>query len=316
MPEPSAPSGVKFAVPLTLIMNGASGKQDSERLQPQLRELFAARGMDVRFVLLESDTDIRATVKRAVRDADDIVIAAGGDGTISMVAEAAIACQKTLGVLPLGTHNHFARDLKIPLTLPRAVDVLREAHVATIDVGEVNGEMFLNNSSVGFYPAVVRHRENQRREFGRPKWLALIVAIFAVAWRRFPMVRVTLTADGNVLHRRTPVVFVGNNEYDPESRDIGSRKCLDAGKLCVFVAHATHPAGLVRLAIRALAGKLRAAKDFDRMTTDEVTIECSGRSRLSVSKDGEVVRLAPPLRYRIRCAALRVIAPRTEAMVG
>jgi diacylglycerol kinase family enzyme len=114
-----------------------------------------------------------------------------------------------------------------------------------------------------------------------------------------------------VLHRRTPVVFVGNNEYDPERREIGTRQCLNAGRLCVFVAHATRPAGLVRLAVRALAGRLRASVDFDRLSTDEVKIDCAHRD-LSVSKDGEVLRLSPPLLYRIRRGALRVIVPRTD----
>lgn len=295
-------------VRLVIIMNGSSGTRDNAGLQPRLLELFQLPPDDVNFTLLSPDQDIRRTVDRAVAQADDVVVAAGGDGTISTVAEAAIAHRKTLGVLPLGTHNHFARDLKIPLELADAVNVIRRGNRTVIDVGEVNGEIFINNSSVGFYPAVVRHRENQRSHFNRPKWLALTIAIFSVAWRRFPMVRVTLKADGKVLHRRTPVVFIGNNEYDPERREIGTRKCLDAGRLCIFVAHATRPAGLLRLALRALAGRLRAQLDFDRLSTDEASIECD-RTHLSVSKDGEVVQLTPPLRYRIRPRALQVIVP-------
>ena len=102
-------------------------------------------------------------------------MAAGGDGTINSVASAVVGSEKSLGVLPFGTMNHFAKDLHIPLDLEGAVNTIVAGHKTKVDVGEVNGRIFLNNSSLGLYPSIVRERQKQRdsmgtgrRTFGQP----------------------------------------------------------------------------------------------------------------------------------------------------
>jgi diacylglycerol kinase family enzyme len=211
------------------------------------------------------------------------------------------------GVLPLGTLNHFAKDLGIPLALDQAVRLLAGGRRAQVDVGEVNGRIFLNNSSLGLYPDMVHDREKQQRRLGRGKWLAALWASLA-ALRRYPFLSVRVDAGGERLARRTPFVFIGNNEYTMQGLAIGERARLDAGKLSLYVAQRPGRLGLLRFALRALTGRLASARDFDVLLSETIDIETRHR-QLRVATDGEVNLMTTPLRYRVRPAALTVIVP-------
>ena len=219
---------------------------------------------------------------------------------------AIVDTDKVLGVLPLGTLNHFARDLKIPADIAEAVRVIASGRVAAVDVGDVNGRPFLNNSSLGLYPIIVREREKHQR-LGSGKWPAFVWAAIA-AMRRYPFLDIRLSVDGKNFHRRTPFIFIGNNDYLMDAFNVGMRDRLDQGQLSVYMTHRTGRWGLIRLALNALLGRLREDKDFLEMNTTEVKIE-TRRKRLRVAFDGEVDVIEGPFHYRIRPGVLRVIVP-------
>jgi YegS/Rv2252/BmrU family lipid kinase len=297
--------------PIEVIINAGSGAgEDKNETIKQLVEAFRASNLDAHFSFAESGEQLLEMAKAAAQSDCQTIVAAGGDGTISAVAAAISKSGKTLGVLPLGTLNHFSKDLNIPAELEESVRIIAENHTAEIDAGEVNGQIFVNNSSIGLYPQIVRRREKQQHRLGRGKWTAAFWAAVAVL-RRYPFFRIKLKIDGKEFLRKTPFVFVGNNEYETDSFNIGGRKCLDAGNLSVYVLHRTGRLGLVRLAIRSLFGILREAKDFETFCTDEITIE-TRRKKLLVAFDGEVKPMETPLHYRIRPNALRVIVPKKE----
>jgi diacylglycerol kinase family enzyme len=202
--------------------------------------------------------------------------------------------------------NHVAKDLKIPLDLEGAVETIAAGRAARVDVGEVNGKIFLNNSSLGLYPRIIHEREKQQR-LGWGKWPAYLWAALAVL-RRYPFLDIRLGADGKELTGRTPFVFVGNNEYQMERFDVGGRACLDNGELSVYTTHGTGRLGLVRLALRALLGGLRQERDFLAFTTTDMWIS-TRHKRVRVALDGEVTIMEPPLHYHVRPGALRVLAP-------
>jgi diacylglycerol kinase family enzyme len=297
-----------------VIINASSGSNDKQGVRERLAELFTARGLDARISLAGSGSEIVELARRAVREDCDPVVAGGGDGTINAVAAEIIGTERRLGVLPLGTLNHFAKDLNIPLDLEGAAGTILGGRVARVDVGEVNGRIFLNNSSLGLYPSIVRHREKQQERLGRGKWPAFLWATLSVL-RRYPFLNVRLSTDKEELRRYTPFVFVGNNEYEMESFNVGARSCLDAGQLSLYTAHGTGRLGLLRFAFRALFGGLRREKDFDAVCTKEVWVE-TRRSRLRVATDGEVTVIPTPLHYRVRPGALRVIVPHIEEGKG
>lgn len=266
-----------------------------------------ACGFDPAVTLAASGAQMTAAAGRAVAAGVAIVVAGGGDGTVNAVATALLDSGSALGVLPLGTLNHFARDLGVPFALDAAIANLAHGVRARVDVGEVNGRIFVNNSSLGIYPDIVRERERQRRRLGRGKWLAFCWAV-AAALRRYPFLSVRLTLNGVQRARRTPFVFIGNNEYLMRGWNIGARTGLNRGLLSLYVAQHPGRLGLLRLAAHALFGGLAGRRDFDALLATEMEV-ATRHKRLRVATDGEVTVMATPLHYRIRAAALSVIVP-------
>jgi diacylglycerol kinase family enzyme len=279
--------------------NGAAGSG-------RIRELFAALKCECIIHVTDGET-IASRVKQSLDAGVDAVVAGGGDGTVSSVVRGLIGRDTPLGVLPLGTLNHFAKDAGIPLVLEDAVRTVVTGAARLVDVGEVNGVPFVNNSSVGLYPALVQARDAFQRRTGLGKWAAMLQAGFRV-FRRFPMLHVRLQADGVPIHRRTPIVFVGNNEYQMKLFKQGSRARLDGGHLYLYVANSDCRWCTLRLFCLFLAGRLRQARDFESRAVTDMWVEHRKRS-LRVSIDGEVIRLELPLHYTIRPLALKVILP-------
>ncbi len=274
-----------------------------------MHDKFLAHDFDAAVTLAESGAEMIDTAKAALARGVGIVVAGGGDGTINAVASVLVGSGVAFGVLPLGTLNHFAKDLGIPLTLDAAIANVAGGVRAKVDVGEVNGRVFLNNSSLGLYPDIVRDREKQQRRLGRGKWLAFCWASVA-ALRRYPFLSVRLKLNNEEHARRTPFVFIGNNEYQMQGLTIGERGRLDGGTLSLYVAQRPGRLGLVRLAFHALLGRLAQQKDFDVLLAKQLDVE-TRHKRLRVATDGEVTVMTTPLNYRIRAAALTVIVPAT-----
>ena len=293
---------------MIVIMNRGAGGPDDPR--PHITELFRGHGEEARVVEPDGTNDICAVARAAAASDEEIIVAAGGDGTINAVAAILAGTQKILGVLPVGTLNHFAKDLHLPLDLEEAVRTIMEGEVATVDVGEVNGRIFINNSSLGLYPQIVSRREAQQQRLARGKWSAFFWATIQ-ALRRFPFLDLRIKFEGREMFRRTAFLFVGNNEYEIAGFSLGTRRCLNAGKLGLYLTHRTGRFGLFRLAFHALFGRIDQAKDFDVLCVSEARIEAK-KPRLLVALDGEVERLETPLHYRIRPAALRVLVPQQK----
>jgi diacylglycerol kinase family enzyme len=291
---------------IVVIVNAGAGLGYCGGWTAALEEKFRSQGVEPDITLAKSGDEMIARAERAVKEGAPVVVAGGGDGTINAVASVLAGTETRLGVLPLGTLNHFAKDLKIPLDLDAAVANVVHGETGKVDVGEVNGRIFLNNSSLGIYPDIVRDREKQQKHLGRGKWPAFGRAMFA-ALRRFPFLNVRLKINGDEHLRRTPFVFIGNNEY-LQGLTLGARERIDSGKLCLYVAQKPTRLGLLRYAAHALFGKLEAARDFDVLSASSLEIE-TRHHHLRVATDGEVTLMKPPLCYRSRAAALSVIVP-------
>lgn len=245
----------------------------------------------------------RAIAKRG----DALLIVGGGDGTVSAAASALVGTKTLLGILPLGTLNHFARDLGIPMDLAAATKLIAAGSPRRVDVGEMNGRVFINNSAIGLYPLMVINRELQQARLGRSKRLAMLIAS-ARTLARFNHQRLTLTVNDERERVDTPLLFVGNNDYRIDIGAPGRRESLEDGKLSVFVMRKKTRRGFIAASLRALVGRSRP-DDMERLADVERLRVGSRRNRLAISLDGEVVRIEPPLDYGIRKRALRVIAP-------
>lgn len=250
---------------------------------------------------------IAARTRQALKGGARLVVIGGGDGSVSQAAEALAGSKAALGILPLGTLNHLARDLGIPMKLDEAAQVIAGGRRRMIDVAEVNGQLFVNNAAIGLYPLMVLDREAQRERLGRSKRLALLVASLRTLGR-FHHQRLLLSVDGGQQRVDTPLLFVGNNDYRLSLPGAGRRETLDDGKLCAMVMRKKSAPGFLAAVARVLAGRTR---DDDMVRLEDVTrlrVD-SARSTVTLALDGETVRMRPPLQFRIRPRALRVIVP-------
>ncbi len=293
----------------SVLLNAAAGLRPRQ-VQAEVvrvRELFATLDVEAH-VRLVAGPDLLAAAREAAASDTDVVVMAGGDGTMSAGAGGLAGSGKTMGVLPLGTLNHFARDLGIPTELEEAVRNVAEGIVREVDVGEANDRVFVNNSSLGLYPAAVALRDAWMARQSTQKWVAMGRAALDTL-RRFPVVRLTLRLPEGSLNVTTPMVFIGNNRYETKLFSLGQRPALDEGDLWVYLARDAGRFRFLRLTLRALIGRLDDSRDFQGLCVKEMLVE-DRRRVLRVAFDGEVCHVAPPLRYRIRPRALRVIVPR------
>ena len=292
-------------VPVLIIRGGGAAAADSQ-IAEKVRSALEAAGLDAEIELIEGgECEVRA---RAIAErGDPLLIVGGGDGTVAAAASALVGTQTRLGILPLGTLNHFARDLRLPLRLPEAAQLIAAGSERRVDVAEMNGRIFINNSAIGLYPLMVVSRDLQRAQLGRSRRLAMLVAS-ARTLVRFGHQRLTLTVNEQKSRVDTPLLFVGNNDYRLDLGAPGRRDSIQDGRLCVFVMRKKTRRGFLAATARALLNRTRA-DDMVRLDDVERLRVDSRRSHLTVSLDGEVVRAVSPLDYRIRKQALRVIGP-------
>ncbi|CAN5742414.1 hypothetical protein BH11PSE6_BH11PSE6_12460 [soil metagenome] len=292
---------------LPVVVNRAGGTAAAAGadLGERLTAAFAAADTGIALQLLDGPE-----LADAVRGASGArVIVGGGDGTAAAAAAVLADGAVELGLLPLGTLNHLARDLGIPRDLDEAALLAAHGDARAIDLGEVNGHVFVNNASIGLYPAMVRRRDAYRESRGLPKWVASFPAAWQ-AWTHFRRRRLTLDTGGGPRPLATSLLFVGNNRYSLERGEIGCRDVLDGGRLSIFALAAPGRFALLWFALRAVTGRADRNADFLAFGDGEtLTVESPGTADVEVALDGEVMTLAFPLRFRIRPGALRIVAP-------
>ncbi len=292
-------------------LNMHSGFDDGTACADQLTRQMEAMGVPIEVHQVRKGMDIPAAVRRSLEEGTGAVIAGGGDGTLNAVATALRETSIPMALLPIGTLNHVARDLGVPLDANAAIEALGHSRTRCIDLGEVNGHIFLNNSIIGLYPAYRTARERYQ-ERGRSKWLAILSAVISV-FRFNPSFRVRLLVNGREVVRRTPYILVANNEHRMEGYQIGTRDRIDQGLLWVYVMHRLSRWGLVRLACSLLFGRFRKSDDFETFAASSVEV-VTRRKRLSVALDGDPMPLSTPLHYRSLPGALTVMCPLESSM--
>jgi YegS/Rv2252/BmrU family lipid kinase len=293
---------------IALILNVRSGPGHGPEGRQRLERLFREAGLEPAVFVVRDGEQARAATGRALETGARIVVAAGGDGTVSAVAAGLRGKDAALAVVPVGTLNHFARDLGIPQDPAEAIAAISRGVRIGVDVGEVNERIFINNASLGIYPDIVRDRTRQQRRLGRGKYWAMLWATLAVL-RRSPFVRMRMEIEGHdTVECKSPFVFVGNNDYVMEGFSIGTRSSLRDGCLSVYTTRRRGRLALLGLAVRALVGRLHQARDFSNVHASRLRIETRHR-RLWVATDGELNAMTTPLEFRVLPGALRVIVP-------
>lgn len=257
-------------------------------------------------VRIVSGQDVLAAIRDANRDeAVETIVVGGGDGTISAAAAAAVESGKVLGILPLGTMNFFARSLGIPTELSAAAKALSAGEVAAVDVGRINGRTFVHAVALGLHPAMVAEREKLNYGSRYGKMLGSVRAWGHVVrnHRRFD---VAIEIDGRRLVRRTAGLVVSNNLL---GRGHGPyADSLDRGLLALYVTAARGWVELVRVTAAAALGRIDENPLIEVHETTTVEIE-TGPRVARVTIDGELVRMAGPLKIESVPGGLMVLGP-------
>lgn len=291
-------------MPLPVIVNrsGGTAQAEGDALSGKLEQAFAAAGAAVSLDLVAGKDVPRALANHA--DATRVIVG-GGDGTIGGAARSVSAAGAELAVLPLGTRNHFARQLGIPLDLAQAVKVAVTGRTVLVDLGRAGEHAFVNNASFGAYVELVREREKS----DLPKWLSSIIASWRVLRKLRPR-RFDLVIDGAKQSVDTSLLFIGNNRYELSKGALGDRVALDGGVLSVYALARMTRWNLLSAALRIALGKADLAGDFPlRTTAREVLLE--GDGAIGVALDGERLQMQLPLTLSVRPRALKVVVPRS-----
>lgn len=298
-----------------IIFNPAAGTALALGLTTEaLATQLTGAGLDF---TIDDDDDLPLTdrIGSALAGDADVIVAAGGDGTVLAVAEALVGSDKTLAVLPLGTLNGLARDLGLALDLPGAIAQLAALEQRAIDVAEVNGRPFLHNVIVGLIPGIAVGRELIR---GKEAGWRTRVRFIRFMWRRMTYAhRIALALRSDTNATRIELVqslVVANNSYDQRIGRFMARRRLDRGTMTAYLIRSLRMRDALRLALSMLAGRWRSDQAIEFEKVRELTVQ-SKRKRVMVTMDGEVTRLDTPLNFRIRPRSLQVLAP-AEAVAG
>jgi diacylglycerol kinase family enzyme len=298
---------------VTVLVNRNGGSVRKQGITAaSLREVFQKAGTEADVHLIPGE-EICDAARAAVKAGAEAVVAGGGDGTIRAVASVLVGGEVPLGVLPLGTLNHFATDLKIPTDLAEAAKVIAEGAVRPLDVGEVNDEIFLNNSSIGFYPPIVQARDQEMKHSSHGKWVSMAIVTFKLL-PRLSSLRLKISSGDWSVERKTEVLFVGNNEYVLSAFAHGAPdRVADSGNLYLYLARSRSRLGLVGVALLGLVRDIKRTESVEDWRLPEFTVDVRRKRAIPVAFDGEVSMMRSPLRYRTRPRALQVILPPEEA---
>lgn len=293
--------------PICVLANAASGVKSGERIAELTAPLRKA-GLRHEIRLIRKGAMVPDMARQARDDGFATVIAAGGDGTICGVATELAGSGIALGILPLGTFNFFARSLGLSNTPETAMAQLMTGQLRQVAAGEVNGKLFLNNASIGLYPALLEQREAAYAKWGRSRLAAYWSAIRTLATYDRPT-RMWLNIDGRVHVRRSPMVFIAQNAF--QLQEYGMQEGVDLirqGRLAVYIAPELRRWQLLGFAIRMAMRMARPYRDFVLEGATEVQIE-TRRRRRTIARDGERQKMAAPFTFRLLPDTLTVIVP-------
>ena len=295
---------------IEIILNEKSGSQKAEQTREIIERVFREAGLRFQISTATGDNLCEIAEQKAASDCE-ILVAGGGDGTICGVAAAALKHGKTLGVIPLGTFNYFAKNLGIPVEPEEAAKVILAGHTVRASVLDLDGRLVLNNASMGIHPAVLLKRRQIYRRWGRNQMNAYLSFVLT-AFQKPPRLRVRLaTKDGEVV-RETPLVMVCSNAFQMNAFSLAGEECLAEGKFALYVARMGGRLTIPRLGLRALLRRLRPGIDYEVICTSDVTIETLRHRRFRATVDGDLERLISPLRFSIGETALCVLGPREQ----
>ena len=299
-----------------IVMNAASGHNDADEERKIMAGVFENAGRRFEFLKIKNPSQISEVCERAVRLAAEqrgVVVAAGGDGTINAVASAVLGTCCPFGVLPQGTFNYFGRVHAIPQETRAAAVALLRASVSPVQVGAVNGRIFLVNASLGLYPQLLEDREAWKQQLGRSRLVAFLSGLATLLKARGQL-KLEIELAGQRAFLRTPTLFVGNNHLQLTRVGIDENHAgaVNRGELAGIALRPIGTLTLFGLLARGLLGRLGDADNIDSFSFRTLTVSPRGRKRVKVATDGEVTWMKAPLVFQVAAEPLLLLVPAPE----
>lgn len=302
-----------------VILNPASGAGAGAEKRAVVERVLRESGCEFEFVPIDSPRELesasRAAAARAAR-LGEVLVAVGGDGTITTVAQAAHRSGCTMGAVPQGTFNYFGRAQGISQDLEHATRALLRATPQPVHVGTINGRLFLVNASLGLYPQLLDDREAFLERFGRRRWVALLAALATLfKWRH--QLSLEIEADGQVRKLRTPTLFVGNNALQLGRLGLDPALVAQAGhgSMVALVVRPIGTLAMLGLLLRGAFGRLGDAGQLDSFTFQRLTVRMRGVKRTKVAADGEIGMMTQPICFEVCPRPLMLMVPCPEDRV-
>lgn len=307
---------IPTSAPLFVVMNAGSGRQQADAARAQIAEVLDSAGRTHEFLFVDRGASLAWVAQAAAwraRSAGGAVVAAGGDGTISGVAQAVMALDVPLGVIPQGTFNYFTRAHGIPQDTAGAARALLRASIEPRQVGVVNGRVFLVNASLGLYPQLLEDRERFKQQFGRSRGIALLSGLRTLL-REHRQLHLSAEHDARVDALRTPTLFVGNNPLQLERLGFAEARDMQ-GRLAAIALEPASNWAMLGLVWRAVIGRLGEAQAVRSFAFHSMTVRTRRIRAVKVGIDGEIVHLRSPLHFRVAPQALRLLCPHPDDAV-
>ena len=302
-----------YAAPLIFIINAASGHSGADAKRAVIEQALqvAGRTGELRFARPDALDRMAREASATALAAHSAVVAVGGDGTINAVAQAAHAAGCAMGVVPLGTFNYFARTHGIPTEPAQAAHMLMQAVPTPVQVGTVNGHVFLVNASLGLYPVLLEDRETYKARFGRSRWVAMGAACMTLL-RGHHQLHLQIDQGGMVRNVRTPTLFVGNNRLQLEQVGLNlsehPARPLDDGFIAAVMLKPMGTLAMVGLMLRGAMGTLGDADSVDSFAFSRMVVQ-PHRRKIKIAFDGEVTLMRTPLEFRVAPQPLYLLKP-------
>lgn len=304
--DASSTGGTK-ARAVEVLLNVKSGRGAEGPSIDDLRRWLSEAGLEASITTLGPKDDIPSKARQAAENGAEVVVVAGGDGTINGVASGLVGTSAAMGIIPFGTFNYFARSLGIPEDPQEAIAVIARGQPQSLKLGKINDKLFLNNASLGLYPLILRRRETVYKRWGRSRIAAYWTLLAGILRPPRPL-SLKITADGEVHDLRTPLAFVSSNAYQLRQFGGDGADCVESGKLALLLAQDTSGLRLFVQVVKMALGFAVRNRDFRLICASDIRITAQRKSLL-VARDGERDQIAGPFHLRMQTDALQVIAP-------
>jgi diacylglycerol kinase family enzyme len=298
---------------LHLIANSRSGKGYGETLHEIAKQICSELGVE--FVEYDTSAEgaLEAEAKRAVDAAEKdggVVVAAGGDGTIRGVAQIAKGRAVKFAVVACGTFNFFARNHAIPDDHAEAVRVALTGEPRPVRLGEINGEVFLINASLGLYAKAIQDREKRTSRYGRNR-AVVIASTFASFLSKHRLLDVQMSSENVTKNLKTPMIFIGNNALQLRDLAFDVAKCMKKNMLAVVTLKPLTKPEIARVFWRGIMKTIEKEERVDSFCVDELTIH-TRKLHQTVALDGEMFKMISPLHVKAVPNALMMMLPPKE----